>query len=241
MTNEEAMLWLVSLAEHEGEEVRICDEDAKALQIGIDAIKALETHEGDLIPREAVINILKNEPSYWGGHLECVIHRDEVIADIKHLPSSTPQPKLETHGSTYGGVSWGGTYMRDATKQEQKSTSDYIKSISKPTGVQFNDLISREAVIDHICEDKECYKEECKGRTLKRCPDLQWVFDLPSATPQPKVGRWIEVDPLGTGDKTYQCSECKTGDWSITVEEYQYCPYCGCYMENGGKDYVFPQ
>lgn len=42
MTREEAMLWLVSLAEHEGEEVPICAEDAKALQMGIDAIKALE-------------------------------------------------------------------------------------------------------------------------------------------------------------------------------------------------------
>lgn len=46
------------------------------------------------------------------------------------------------------------------------------------------DCISREAVIDHICEDKECYKEECKGRTLKRCIDLQWVFDLPSVKPK---------------------------------------------------------
>lgn len=46
------------------------------------------------------------------------------------------------------------------------------------------DCISRQAVIDHICEDKECYKEECKGRTLKRCYDLQWVFDLPSVKPK---------------------------------------------------------
>ena len=46
------------------------------------------------------------------------------------------------------------------------------------------DCVSREAVLEHICEGKECYKEECKGRTLKRCPDLQWVFDLPSVKPQ---------------------------------------------------------
>lgn len=45
------------------------------------------------------------------------------------------------------------------------------------------DCISRQAVIEHICESKECYKEECKGRTLRRCPDLQWVFDLPSVQP----------------------------------------------------------
>ena len=46
------------------------------------------------------------------------------------------------------------------------------------------DCVSRQAVLEHICEGKECYKEECKGRTLKRCPDLQWVFDLPSVKPQ---------------------------------------------------------
>lgn len=42
MTREEAMLRLVSLNEHEGETLRICAEDAKALQMGIDAIKALD-------------------------------------------------------------------------------------------------------------------------------------------------------------------------------------------------------
>ena len=48
---------------------------------------------------------------------------------------------------------------------------------------------------------------------------------------------WVGVDPLGTGDKTYMCSKCETGDWSITIHEYQYCPYCGRYMKNGGKRY----
>lgn len=51
------------------------------------------------------------------------------------------------------------------------------------------DCISRKAVLEHICEDKECYKEECKGRTLKRCYDLQWVFDLPSVTPERPKGQ----------------------------------------------------
>lgn len=46
---------------------------------------------------------------------------------------------------------------------------------------------------------------------------------------------WIEVDPLGIGHKAYMCSRCKTGDWSITVHEYQYCPYCGRRMKNGGN------
>ena len=58
---------------------------------------------------------------------------------------------------------------------------DAIKALKQEPS---EDCISRQAVIEHICESKECYKEECKGRTLKRCPDLQWVFDLPSVTPR---------------------------------------------------------
>ena len=87
------------------------------------------------------------------------------------------------------------------------------------------DCISREAVIDHICEDKECYKEECKGRTLKRCIDLQWVFDLPSVTPQPKKGKWIDESPI-----SYMCSCCsyRVGRWN----NMNYCPNCGAKMED---------
>ena len=47
--------------------------------------------------------------------------------------------------------------MRDTTSEEQKSVDDYIKSISKPTGINLWDLadgeyISRQAVMD-------CYKK----------------------------------------------------------------------------------
>lgn len=45
------------------------------------------------------------------------------------------------------------------------------------------DCISREAVINHICESKDCYKKECKGRIYKRCFDLQWIYDLPPVKP----------------------------------------------------------
>ncbi len=31
--------------------------------------------------------------------------------------------------------------MRDATEEERKSTQDYIRSISKPTGIQFDEVV----------------------------------------------------------------------------------------------------
>ena len=39
------------------------------------------------------------------------------------------------------------TEMRDATEEERKSVKDYVESISKPTGIRFEDLISREELI----------------------------------------------------------------------------------------------
>lgn len=88
------------------------------------------------------------------------------------------------------------------------------------------DCISREAVIEHICEAKECYKEECKGRTLERCPDLQWVFDLPSVQPQPKRGKWIGEESLD-GSIRYMCDNCKEFEY---VNYYDFCPNCGADM-----------
>lgn len=55
-----------------------------------------------------------------------------------------------------------------------------IKELEKET---CEDAISRQAVINHICEGKECYKDDCKGRIYKRCFDLQWIYDLPPVTP----------------------------------------------------------
>ena len=98
------------------------------------------------------------------------------------------------------------------------------------------DCISREAVIDHICEDKECYKEECKGRTLKRCIDLQWVFDLPPVTPQRPKGKWIDIRVIKAfhydGEPRVRCSRCENKEeWSSN-----YCSNCGAEM-SGGVEY----
>lgn len=93
------------------------------------------------------------------------------------------------------------------------------------------DCISREAVIKHICESKECYKDDwCKGRLYKRCYDLQWVYALPSVTPQPKTGHWIE-HPHEWGDNwqysKYECSVCH--NWALSDDDF--CPNCGAKME----------
>ena len=51
----------------------------------------------------------------------------------------------------------------------------------------------------------------------------------PTIEPERKTGKWLK---LYTGN--YKCSVC--GDWwgnddNDMVEDFKYCPYCGCEME----------
>jgi len=48
-------------------------------------------------------------------------------------------------------TSTGKEFMREATKEEQESIDNYIKSISSSTGINFNDIISNKrgpAIVD---------------------------------------------------------------------------------------------
>ena len=83
--------------------------------------------------------------------------------------------------------------------------------------------ISREAVIKYICESKECYKDECKGRLYKRCYDLQWIYDLPSVQPTRPRGKIICKAPYGWG----YCSECN----HVVEPQDRFCSFCGTKME----------
>jgi len=60
-----------------------------------------------------------------------------------------------------------------------------IKIVEKEEKELCEDYIKREDVIQHICESRECYKADCKGRLYKRCWDLEWVYDLPSIKVKP--------------------------------------------------------
>ena len=42
------------------------------------------------------------------------------------------------------------------------------------------DLKDADYIINHICESKDCYKENCKGKQFMRCPDIMWVADAPT-------------------------------------------------------------
>ena len=90
------------------------------------------------------------------------------------------------------------------------------------------DCISRQAVIEHICESKECYKEECKGRTLKRCPDLQWVFDLPSEKPKytdEEIQKMQELEQAQL-EKAYELGKTESFEEWLSSFNTESAPQC---------------
>lgn len=94
-----------------------------------------------------------------------------------------------------------------------------------------DDLISRKAAIDAIWDgvNMDIYTREVK----------EILEALPSVTPQPKMGHWIEhekgywseVNEEGERDgwiPAYECSECGSQGW---MDKENYCPNCGAKME----------
>lgn len=159
--------------------------------------------KSDAVSREAVIRLVDQHPNIIGNRCS------GLIADIKHLPSVTPQASEEDiHREREQAYMLG---YEDASKKFRTEPSE--------------DCISRQAVLEHICEDKECYKEECKGRTLKRCYDLQWVFDLPPVTPSNADIREAYIKGYDYGvkdwfkDKTQPCEDCVSRAYIESIVE----------------------
>lgn len=145
-------------------------------------------------------------------------------------------------------------YMRDATAEEQKSTHDYIKSISKPTGIQFDDVVEEiDFVQEHpriktklrVCED--CVsREKAKQFLYERIDrlnddELYDIFsriiddmynELPSITPKKKVGKWIKYN-IDIAPHPLHCSECGWSNHHLNrtiVSDFKHCPNCGAKM-----------
>jgi hypothetical protein len=123
-----------------------------------------------------------------------------------------------------------------------KSKIDELPSITpQPCG----DAISRQVVLEGI---RNLYPDipivDIIGARRKwldkyapyfECENV--VEQLPSVTPQPKMGRWILIHRNGVNK--YVCSECDNEPLLIG-ENYpifklsHYCPYCGTKMKVGG-------
>lgn len=132
----------------------------------------------------------------------------------------------------------------DDAMQESINTIEALPPVPPQTKQElYKDTISREAVINHICESKDCYKDECKGRLYKRCHDLQWVYELPSvdsSEKSDKSGYWY-IDERPESDREVMCSNCEQPIFRYHKLNFDYrpkfCPNCGAKMvEDTGNE-----
>lgn len=152
--------------------------------------------------------------------------------------------------------------MRDATPEEQEAIDRYIKSISKPTGVDFWDLadgeyISRtkalEDVTETLCRGLPC--EECPFDDGDICKVEEWLKKLPTVAIPPDHDGCKDCKHELKSDGEYPCSYCKqnykdmweakankVGHWEVMYEPKNMvvcskCGKCAYLYNNRGSSY----
>ena len=87
-----------------------------------------------------------------------------------------------------------------------------------------DDLISRRAAIDALCDNCDHVQSVCPHYP---CKQYTAIDTLPSAQPERKKGKWLK-----RGSRLcYKCSECD----GFSIAQENYCPNCGADMR-GDKD-----
>lgn len=112
--------------------------------------------------------------------------------------------------------------MRDndgtGTQQEVcKFLANLMDVLEKGESLINDDAISRQAVLDLL-------ENTNNGWIINK------VLQLPSVTPQQKIGHWIYSKAVNTSEIIWsECSECKDGERGC-AKRMKYCPNCGTKM-----------
>ena len=108
-----------------------------------------------------------------------------------------------------------------------------------------SDLISRKEAIEkiesHTRVGDELYPLTDTDKILNHAFEIaaSCVYNLPSAQPERKRGKWIEDDD-GWDEVIWRCSECDAVftliDGTPKENEYYFCPHCGADMRGKQDD-----
>ena len=130
------------------------------------------------------------------------------------------------------------TLEEQSTKRIEYGTDGNAYKMSISNGKEFescDDCISRQAVLDLIVANHT----ELNGvNVVMYSPLCKDIKQLPSVTPQPKMGHWIEGQTDNPNIHNILCSCCFEGypskghaNSQYTKEKYRWCPNCGCRMK----------
>ena len=107
-------------------------------------------------------------------------------------------------------------------KIDQEPNYNSVKTELEPC----DDAVSKQAVLDTLTKTSGI-----RGDALKA------LYDLPSVSPQPKMGHWewVQYDS-NPNIGNWHCSECRTiiphmPEETDNTPIYKWCPYCGAKME----------
>jgi hypothetical protein len=111
--------------------------------------------------------------------------------------------------------------MQELEQAEIQKAYELRKAEMQPC----EDVISRQAVEDAIAD------MVVNGESLGYAVASDILSDLPPVTPQPKMGRWIEVTNGRGGHECDLCYEYAPSYQSGDEYLSQYCPKCGAKMQ----------
>lgn len=118
--------------------------------------------------------------------------------------------------------------MRDATPEERESVDAYIKSISKPTGIEFDEEPSGDAVSREAVDDILCLYSDGNGMIDARGA-VRMVRELPSVNPQEP--KWIPVSERLPQINEWVLCQCRAGYKVLRLTSYR------CYR-NDTQEYM---
>jgi hypothetical protein len=157
--------------------------------------------------------------------------RDTYIVTLKYKYDFEEKYTIENHILEYDSKAdsyvWQNDWNEGQTNVEVLGymlLGDVDTAKLKPCG----DCISRAKALEMLGDEPENWTDTEKE--IQEVNDYRWfksiLEDLPPVTPQPKMGKWIDVESLD-GTLWHDCSECGETEFYAT----NYCPNCGAEME----------